>query len=107
MILSPSELRPEREWRGLSRPALALLSGVSAGVIGRIETSGRASCATMQALSDALIGKVKVEDVHFWREWVEHEARIAALADQALAAFETHRRELGMPKDALRAGGAG
>jgi len=68
MILSPSELRPERERRGLSRPALARLCDVSAGVIGRIETSGKASCTTMQALSDALIGTVKAEDVHFWRE---------------------------------------
>ena len=95
MILSPSELRPERERRGLSRPALALLSGISAGVIGRIETSGKASCATMQALSDALIGTVKAEDIHFWRERVEHEARIAASGDKALDATEAPRRELG------------
>jgi transcriptional regulator with XRE-family HTH domain len=68
MQLSPSELQAERNRRGLSQHDLALLSGVAAGAIGRIERTGKANCATMQALSDALIGVVKAEDVHFWRK---------------------------------------
>lgn len=54
MILDPSELKAAREARRMTQKDLERATGILGVCISRIETTGKANCDTMRALTRAL-----------------------------------------------------